>query len=135
MPLPQALLNRLNKDEQEAVKLQARPDTTAAVATPVVRELAEKKLLSMTIKALDTVDAVMDYGDPKERLAAATTVIDRSPATKQLLNTQPVQASVPDAAIQSLMTGLGKLFASMADFKPSEMKTVEQPKTRTLKEP
>lgn len=111
--LPPTLLTRLRSDEIEANKYLTEASLDDALQP--VRQSVERKLLSITNKAVDVLEEVMDFGAPKERLAAAEAVLDRSPATKQVMGGNAQDGSLPAEALGMLMEGLGKMFAVALD--------------------
>jgi hypothetical protein len=124
MELPANLLERLRKDNASSLMLLE----TASIpdSTQTIKDLSDRKLLSITTKAVDTLEEVLDYGAPKERLAAAEAILDRSPATKPLLAQADASASLPAEALQILMQGMGKLFAVALDHQHTSIKRAEQ---------
>jgi len=118
--LPPALLNRLRKDEQESNKYLAVSSVEDSIQP--VKQSAERKLLSITNKAVDTLEEVLDFGAPKERLAAAEAILDRSPATKQMVAGSTQDQSIPAEALGVLMEGLGKMFSMVVDHRHTELK-------------
>ena len=120
--LPPALLNRLRRDEVNSNQLLERGELDDAVKA--VRNTAERKLLSITPKAVDTIEEVMDMGGTKERLAAAVAVIEHSPATKQQVMGSSQEAAIPVEALKGVLEGIGKMFALGMDHKHSQMRSV-----------
>jgi hypothetical protein len=118
--LPASVLSRLRNDEKEVERQLASGQLPETVQT--VKQATERKLLSITGKAVDTLEEVMDYGAPKERVAAASKVIDISPATKPQIAGTTNEQSIPLDAVKELFMGMGKMFGQMVDFKHSEIK-------------
>lgn len=121
--LSPALLARLRKDEVEASKYLA--DGTIEDGLQQVKQGAERKLLALTHKAVDTLEEVMDYGRPGDRLAAAESILDRSPATKQMVAGQAQEAAIPVEALKSLMEGMSKMFGMAIEHQHTEIKRVQ----------
>lgn len=109
-PLPPSLLSRLASDSTAASLAIAEAPLPEAVST--VRSTSDRRLLHLTGRALHTLDSLLEASDPKVRLAAASKVLDTSPATKpQALS--PQESAIPVSAIQPLFAGLAGLFASL----------------------
>jgi len=117
------MLERLRKDELRL--LQELPDAQLPDSTAGIKQLADRKLLSLTGKAVDVLEEVMDSGAPKERLAASVAILDHSPATQQQKAVQQ-QESLPMEALELLMNGIGKMFSTVIEHKPSEIKLAER---------
>jgi hypothetical protein len=79
-----------------------------------VREAADRRLLSLTDRAITGVEDIMNNGQPKERLAASLAILDRSPATKPKEGLTGSGITLPAAAVEALITGLGNLFGQAA---------------------
>lgn len=109
-PLPPSLLSRLATDSTAASLAIAEAPLPEAVST--VRSTSDRRLLHLTGRALHTLDSLLEASDPKVRLAAASKVLDTSPATKPQA-TAPQEAAIPISAIQPLFSGLAGLFASL----------------------
>ena len=122
MSLPDVLVEKLRKDQHEAYR-QLQTASLMDCVQPV-KENAERRLLAMTDKAIGVIDEVMDFDAPKERLAAAAEVLDRSPATKPQIS-QATDNSLPAEALKTLMEGMGKMFGMALAHIPSEMKVAE----------
>lgn len=109
-PLPPSLLSRLASDARAADAAVAEAPLPEAVST--VRSTSDRRLLHLTGRALHTLDSLLEASDPKVRLAAASKVLDTSPATKPSVS-QPQESAIPISAIQPLFAGLAGLFASL----------------------
>lgn len=109
MSLPDKLVESLRKQQSEAERFLI--DNSSEQSLDQIKELADKKFLSLTGKAIDTAEEVMDYGAPKERLAAASLILDKSPATRE---EQVIESSgegaIPMEAFKLLIEGMGKMF-------------------------
>ena len=121
--LPESVLLRLHKDEVESAKQLSTGSLPEAAQT--VKQSAERKLLSITGKAIDTLEEVMDGAGPKERVAAATAILDRSPATKPQISNQPTEQAIPLEAIKELFVGMGKMFGQVIDIQHTQIKRAE----------
>ena len=117
-PIPISLLERLALDNR-AVDMTLRTSSPSE-ATPLVKDTADRRLLSLTDRAITGVEDIMLNGQPKERLAASLAILDRSPATKPKDALAAAGISLPPDAVAALITGLGSLFGQM---------TVAPPKT------
>lgn len=105
-PLPPSLLARLTQD-RTSLETSLTTDPVPS-ATPQVRDYAHRRLLSLVPKSLDTLDYLLESAAPPERLRAALSIIDRSPATKD----SAPQSATPlnPALLAPLLEGLAKLF-------------------------
>ena len=106
--LPSSLLEHLSLDNKRAENSLIR--ATPEEATPLVKEAADRRLLSLTDRAITGVEDIMQNGQPKERLAASLAILDRSPATKPKESTLGSGITLPAAAVEALIQGLGNLF-------------------------
>lgn len=118
-----SLFDRIAADNKAVESSLIR--SSPSEATPLVRDAAERKLLSLTSRAIDITEDVMENGQPRERLGAALAILDRSPATKPKdLASLGASITLPASAVESLITGLGSLFKQMnvpagrEDFNP-----------------
>jgi len=109
--LPNSLLERLALDNRRIDTTLTR--STVDEATPLVRESAQRRLLSLTDRALTGVEDIMQNGQPKERLAASLAILDRSPATEQKKAGLEAGVTLPAAAVEALIQGLGNLFQAI----------------------
>jgi hypothetical protein len=109
-PLPPSLLSRLAADSTAASQAIAESPLPEAVST--VRSTSDRRLLHLTGRALHTLDSLLEASDPKVRLAAASKVLDTSPATKPQ-SAAPTESAIPVSAIQPLFSGLAALFADL----------------------
>lgn len=132
--LPSSLVERLRKDEVQANQLLTTGLLEEAVQT--VKTSADRKLLSLTSKAVDTLEEVMDTSAPKERIAAATAILDRSPATKQNALAGQSEASIPLDALKGALEGMAKIFAIKMEHTHTEIRRVApEPAEPALPEP
>lgn len=111
-PIPISLLERLALDNR-AVDMTLR-GSSPSEATPLVKVAAERRLLSLTDRAITGVEDIMTNGQPKERLAASLAILDRSPATKPKDALTAAGITLPPDAVAALITGLGSLFGQLA---------------------
>jgi len=109
--LPTSLLDRLALDNThiETALIRSTPEE----ATPLVKESSQRRLLSLTDRAITGVEDIMMNGQPKERLAASLAILDRSPATQQKSLSQDAGVTLPTAAVEALIQGLGNLFNNL----------------------
>lgn len=117
LPLPPSLLTRLRSDETSLASALASGSDSASLSS--ARSLASRRLLLLTPKALDAVESVLDTADPKNRLAAATLVLSKSPATSTDL--APGTQSLPDAVLKTLSSAL----LSLASAFNTSLQTVQ----------
>lgn len=112
--LPPALLNKLNRERSDMASCLATSDLRSAVTAS--RDYAQRKLLSMTPKALDGLDTLMDSYDPKTRLSAISKVLDSSAATRvdPLASGAISTDALPAAAVTALFEGLRPFVEALA---------------------
>ena len=110
-PLPPSLLSRLASDSARAT--EAITSSPLAEATQTVRAATDRRLLHLTDRALSTVNTLLECSDPKVRLAAASKILDTSPATKPSISGAQ-ESAIPIAAITPLFEGITKLLTSLA---------------------
>ena len=130
-PLPPSLLSRLASDA--AASIEAITSAPLPDATATVRSTSERRLLHLTDKALTTVDTLLESYDPKVRLAAASKILDTSPATKPAATLLPQESSIPVAALKPLFEGLAKLFS--APSVPTQYPAYDVPYTVVSEDP
>lgn len=110
-PLPPSLLTRLSEDMASANRSVATADLPTSAAS--MRLYAHRKLLTMTPRALSTLDSLLD-ADPKIALGAATKILDKSLATRDdPANQSLATEALPPAALEALSSALAS-FASAA---------------------
>lgn len=116
--LPASLLASLNRSETEALTtLATSPDPSEA--TPSMRSFADARLLSLTPTALTTLEELLSASDLKVRQAAATQILDRSPATRPAVATSLSGGlTLPTEAVTALLQGLGTLLSAVPPAKP-----------------
>jgi len=113
--LPPSLLARIASDAAEAAKDLSSPDLSAATASS--RTLASRRLLSLTPRALSTLERLTSPSiSEKVQLGAAQEILRRSPATRDDLDSSsPVLPPALAAAFTSIFSSLaGALNASSA---------------------
>lgn len=116
--LPPALLARLRSDALSFSESAA--SSSLSDATSSGRGYASRKLLSLTPKALSTVDRVMSSQNDKDALAAASLVLSKSPATRDestLLGDSALSSSLV-AALSSSLQSFASAFAALAPSSP-----------------
>ena len=101
------LINRLSDEEAGlSHSLATLNPSDSAVA---VKVHAERKLLALTPKAIDTLDEGMSAGLLKDRVVAAKEVLDRSPATRQQSLFSSEQ-TIPIEALKTILEGMANMF-------------------------
>lgn len=110
MAISESLLTKLGAEQRS--NQETLINSSAAEGTLAVKDTAEKHLLALTSKAIETIDSAMDYGDAKTRLAAAKEILSFSPATKPTPVTGLSQSglTLPPAAVEALLLGLASMF-------------------------
>ena len=101
------LVKRLTDEEQSLSHSLATLNPSDS--TPSVKAHAERKLLALTPKAIDTLDEGMSCGLLKDRVVAAKEVLDRSPATKQQSIFSSEQ-TIPIEALTTILQGMANMF-------------------------
>lgn len=104
MPYPASLLDRLSKDT-EILDTTLATSATASLSVPAAKDLAQRQLLAATPRAIDKLKTLMDSGNEKVELGAASKILDISPATASELTTGG-QSSIPAEAMASLINSL-----------------------------
>lgn len=111
--LPPSLLARIASDAAEAAKDLSSPDLAAATASS--RTLASRRLLSLTPRAISTLERLTSPSiSEKVQLGAAQEILRRSPATRDDLDSSsPVLPPALAAAFTSIFSSIaGALNAS-----------------------
>lgn len=110
--LPPALLSRLRSDELSAASDLASSPLSSALSSS--RSLATRSLLAHTPEAIQTTVSVLRSGSDKDRLAAATLILSKSPATSSDLSTS--EASLPPALLSTLASALSSLASAFSNL-------------------
>ena len=76
---------------------------------PAVKVHAERKLLALTPQAIDVLGDGMRTGPTKDRVAAASKVLELSPATR-VQTTFSSEQSIPVEALKTIFEAMGKMF-------------------------
>lgn len=128
------LVKKLYKEQIETEKLLACDNLSDALQP--VKQNAERKLLALTGPAIDVLGNGLYVGLPADRRASATAILDRSPATKPQLPANVSDQTLPVAAFELLITGLGKLLGSVpAPLKQAELQSTRRSLPRGAKAP
>ena len=101
------LVKRLTDEEQSLSHSLATLNPSDSA--PSVKVHAERKLLALTPKAIDTLDEGMSCGLLKDRVVAAKEVLDRSPATRQQSIFSSEQ-TIPIEALTTILQGMANMF-------------------------
>jgi hypothetical protein len=104
LPYPASLLDRLSKDT-EVLDSTLAASSAASLSVPAAKDLAQRQLLAATPRAIDKLKTLMDSGNEKVELGAASKILDISPATASEL-TAGGQSSIPAEAMASLISSL-----------------------------
>ena len=139
MPLSDHLVEKLRKEQFEIERflLTKQPDS----ALEPTRESANKRLLALTNPAIEVLGQILDQSSNDDtRMKAANSILDRSPATKQVISEQGERA-LPLEALQILMSGLRGMLELTLPPKgqdvpiqaPNPTKTILAPNQRTSK--
>ena len=116
MEYPASLLAKLAADTDS---LHSSLSSGAAVSsTAPTRDLATRKLLASTPEAIDTLRNLMNTGDDKVRLGAASKLLDKSPAVDQ--TPTAAVAALPPEALSSILETLSSFAKAALSFAPQE---------------
>jgi hypothetical protein len=102
-----ALAQKISDEGQSVNQQLATLNPSDAMSS--VKVHSERKLLAMTPKALDVLDAGMDAGQSKDRVAAASKVLDLSPATR-IQTAFGSEQSIPIEALTTILQGMASMF-------------------------
>ena len=116
LALPPSLLSRLRSDENSLYSDLASSPLSSSISS--AKTLATRKLLAATPEAIDTTVLVMRCGADKERLAAASLILSKSPATADASTSS--EASLPPALLATLSSALASLASAFASLSPSQ---------------
>jgi hypothetical protein len=105
-------------DEGEVVASQLAT-LNPSDSLPSVKVHAERKLLALTPKAIDTLDDGMNATTTKDRIAAATKVLELSPATR-VQTFFGSEQSVPVEALRSIFESMAKMFKAVQPLPAKE---------------
>lgn len=114
LTLPSSLLSRLRSDESSLYSDLATSPLSSSISS--AKTLATRKLLAATPEAIDTTLLVMRCGADKERLAAASLILAKSPATAE--NSSSSEASLPPALLATLSSALSSLASAFSSLVP-----------------
>jgi hypothetical protein len=114
LTLPSSLLSRLRSDESSLYSDLATSPLSSSISS--AKTLATRKLLAATPEAIDTTLLVMRCGADKERLAAASLILAKSPATAE--NSSSSEASLPPALLATLSLALSSLASAFSSLVP-----------------
>jgi hypothetical protein len=130
-----ALAQKISDEGQSVNQQLATLNPSDAMSS--VKVHSERKLLAMTPKALDVLDAGMDAGQTKDRVAAASKVLDLSPATR-IQTTFGSEQSIPIEALTTILQGMASMFrgASVQFAKePESSRVAEGVTSQAVEEP
>lgn len=114
MSLPPELLTALRAEEESLALSLASPSPPDI---PSHRRLADKLLLESTPSAIRKVRDLMSTGSDSVSLAAAQTILAKSPATKETQN--PLASlSLSAEALQILGSAVARIGAEAAPLRP-----------------
>jgi hypothetical protein len=121
------LVNKIESEGRDVASSLATLNPSDSL--PLVKLHSERKLLALTPRALDVLDEGMSAGLTKDRVAAASKVLDLSPATR-IQTTFGSEQSIPVEALKVIFESMAKMFNARSSFRPSP---VADP-IRTVKE-
>lgn len=113
-PLPRSFIDRVILDS-EALQLSLLHDSVPE-ATLKTRDLSDRLLLDATPESIETLRSISRCGAPRDRIAAASKLLDKSPATRDpALFSASGASTLSDSAMSSLMTGLSSFLKFALD--------------------
>lgn len=119
-PIPSSLIERLNR-ENTALSESLATNEDLPTVTAQAKNYASRRLLSMTPKALSTLDRCMSPEvDEKVQLSAASEVLKRSPAIESSEISDTATVALSKAAITLAFSNLAKLFGKTEELKVAE---------------
>lgn len=104
MPYPASLLEKLSKDTDN-LDLELSREVEASASIPAAKDLARRRLLAATPRAIQTLETLMESGEEKVKLGAASKILDKSPATETEMGSAG-SGSIPAEAMASLISSL-----------------------------
>ena len=104
MPYPASLLEKLSKDAS-SLDLELSRDNEASASIPIAKDLARRRLLAATPRAIQTLETLMESGEEKVKLGAASKILDKSPATETEMGSAG-SGAIPAEAMASLISSL-----------------------------
>lgn len=118
-----ALASRLSSDEDDLRASLAAPSSPSAGIIPSTlseaRTLADRLLLEATPSAIRTLRRVATSGDDKPAVAAASKILDKSPATRDLGPSSSAGLTLPPEAFSALVSSLAALASAALQASPS----------------
>lgn len=110
--LPPTLITKLASERSSSDLALSTSDLPTATAA--ARSYAQRRLLASTPRALTTIEALLDSGDPKVRLSAASRITDLSPATRVDTLSPLASPGLSPEAITALLDGLRPFISAIA---------------------
>lgn len=116
-----ALASRLAADEDDLRASLAAPSPSGIIPTTLseARTLADRLLLEATPSAIRTLRRVATSGDDKPAVAAASKILDKSPATRDLGPSSSAGLTLPPEAFSALVSSLAALASAALQASPS----------------
>lgn len=118
-----ALASRLASDEDDLLSSLAAPSPSSSGIIPSTlseaRTLADRLLLEATPSAIRTLRRVATSGDDKPAVAAASKILDKSPATRDLGPSASAGLTLPPEAFSALVSSLAALASAALQSAPS----------------
>lgn len=118
-----ALASRLASDEDDLRASLAAPSPPSAGLAPSTlseaRALADRLLIDATPLAVRTLRRIAESGDDKPAVAAASKILDKSPATRDLGPASSLGLTLPPEAFTALVTALSSLASAALQAPPS----------------
>jgi len=104
LPYPASLLEKLSKDTS-SLDLELSRDNEASASIPIAKDIARRRLLAATPRAIQTLETLMESGEEKVKLGAASKILDKSPATETEMSSAG-SGAIPAEAMASLISSL-----------------------------
>lgn len=116
-----ALASRLASDEDDLLSSLSVPSPSGLAPTTLseARTLADRLLLEATPSAIRTLRRVATSGDDKPAVAAASKILDKSPATRDLGPSASAGLTLPPEAFSALVSSLAALASAALQASPS----------------
>lgn len=116
-----ALASRLASDEADLRASLSAPSPSGLAPSTLseARSLADRLLIDATPLAVRTLRRVAESGDDKPAVAAASKILDKSPATRDLGPASSLGLTLPPEAFTALVTALSSLATAALQSSPS----------------
>lgn len=116
-----ALASRLASDEDDLLSSLSVPSPSGLTPSTLseARTLADRLLLEATPSAIRRLRQIAISGDEKPAVAAASKILDKSPATRDLGPSSSAGLTLPPEAFSALVSSLAALASAALQSAPS----------------